>query len=173
MHNSNMVRNLLKIFDVKNARPQSVFDFRLCDFATQPFKVKTISPLYFGATIVTQISSCDGLWYRIPEFWEFSYFHKIICKSFHLFINVSITFETTSGEFGVCSTSLIQLRENNGPISPFEGEPVTKAFLFWSEYFSAFFSFSLFNMESWFLNSLISPFMYKRKQSLFYISWTL
>ena len=39
-----------------------------------------------------------------------------------------------SGEFGVCSTSLIQLRENNGPISPSEGEPGTKAgILFWSE----------------------------------------
>ena len=59
---------------------------------------------------------------------DFLHIHEIICTSVGIFfVDVSISFESTSGEFGVCSTSLIQLRENNGPISPSEGEPGTKA----------------------------------------------
>ena len=65
---------------------------------------------------------------------DFLHIHEIICTSVGIFfVDVSISFESTSGEFGVCSTSLIQLRENNGPISPPRGSQEQKQVFYFDQ----------------------------------------
>lgn len=151
---------------VKTSWLQSIFYF---SFVTLP-KTATLSRSHFFSRPYSG-PTCTGENVVKGRIFTVCIFLKWFVQAFIsgiFFVDVSISFETTSGEFGVCSTSLIQLWENNGPISPSEGEPGTKAgILFWSEHFSIFFlPILLFNMESWILNCLIRPFGYKWKQRL-------
>ena len=104
---------------VKTSWLQSIFYF---SFVTLP-KTATLSRSHFFSRPYSG-PTCTGENVVKGRIFTVCIFLKWFVQAFIsgiFFVDVSISFETTSGEFGVCSTSLIQLWENNGPISPFEG----------------------------------------------------